>query len=356
MRRMTEFALIETIIRSAAAGISVLLAVILLADRPVTTARVSGGLFCISTSFYVMLSGEPTKAIFGSLLFPISFIAVYGTVFFWWFAAALFDDNFRWRWWRIAPLAILPVLHFGHQYASSNVAEIILWYSHIGLNIVFFGDAFRLAVSNAADDLVDPRRRFRVVIAGTVAAYGLAIAAAEIVERDVILPDALRMAHGVGILILNLVFCGWLLRPRRGLFGSLAPVSSGPVSAGEALQTIDPVHRPGYDKLSDLMDAGVYREEGLTVAGLAEKVGVPEHQLRRLINRELGFRNFSAFLNARRIEDAKSLLSDPAMAKKQVLQIALDLGYASIAPFNRAFKAATDQTPTEYRKEKLNKG
>ncbi|MHA7873540.1 MAG: helix-turn-helix domain-containing protein, partial [Hyphococcus sp.] len=66
--------------------------------------------------------------------------------------------------------------------------------------------------------------------------------------------------------------------------------------------------------------------------------------------------NFSAFLNARRIEDAKVMLSDPAMAKKQVLQIALELGYASIAPFNRAFKAATSQTPTEYRKEKLNNG
>ena len=53
---------------------------------------------------------------------------------------------------------------------------------------------------------------------------------------------------------------------------------------------------------------------------------------------------------------AASVASDPAAAKKQVLQIALDLGYASIAPFNRAFKAATGKTPTEYRKEKLNNG
>ena len=80
---------------------------------------------------------------------------------------------------------------------------------------------------------------------------------------------------------------------------------------------------------------------------------MPEHQLRKLINGALGFRNFSAFLNARRIPDAKAVLADPDNAKRQVLQIALDLGYGSIAPFNRAFKEATGQTPTEFRKTAL---
>ena len=98
------------------------------------------------------------------------------------------------------------------------------------------------------------------------------------------------------------------------------------------------------------MDDGVYLEEGLTVAVLAEKVGVPEHQLRRLINQELGFRNFSAFLNERRVEDAKSMLSDPQKAHEQVIQIALALGYGSVAPFNRAFKASTGVTPTQFRR------
>ena len=37
-------------------------------------------------------------------------------------------------------------------------------------------------------------------------------------------------------------------------------------------------------RLMAVMDAGVYREEGLSVPALAERVGVPEHQLRKLIN------------------------------------------------------------------------
>ena len=36
-----------------------------------------------------------------------------------------------------------------------------------------------------------------------------------------------------------------------------------------------------------------------------------------------------------------------------VLSIALESGFQSIGPFNRAFKAATGLTPTEFRREQL---
>jgi len=53
------------------------------------------------------------------------------------------------------------------------------------------------------------------------------------------------------------------------------------------------------------------------------------------------------------VSAAKTALSDPAQSRRQVLQIALDLGYGSIAPFNRAFRAATGVTPTTFRREAL---
>jgi AraC-like DNA-binding protein len=99
------------------------------------------------------------------------------------------------------------------------------------------------------------------------------------------------------------------------------------------------------------MGAGeAWRREGLTIGALAEAVGVPEHRLRRLINDHLGFRNFAAFVNVRRIEAAKALLADPAKARMTVAAIAYDLGFGSLGPFNRAFKEATGVTPTEYRR------
>ena len=36
--------------------------------------------------------------------------------------------------------------------------------------------------------------------------------------------------------------------------------------------------------------------------------------------------------------------------RSPILTIAMDSGFQSIGPFNRAFKAATGQTPTEYRR------
>ena len=45
----------------------------------------------------------------------------------------------------------------------------------------------------------------------------------------------------------------------------------------------------------------VFREHNLTIATLAGRLKVPEHDLRRLINTTLGHRNFNAFINGYRI-------------------------------------------------------
>jgi len=97
----------------------------------------------------------------------------------------------------------------------------------------------------------------------------------------------------------------------------------------------------------------VYREPDLSIASLAQKLGIPEYRLRRLINEQLGHRNFSAFINGYRLAEAEAALGDPPQADVPVLTIALDAGFGSIGPFNRAFKAHTGLTPTEYRRARL---
>jgi AraC-like DNA-binding protein len=42
-------------------------------------------------------------------------------------------------------------------------------------------------------------------------------------------------------------------------------------------------------------------------------------------------------------------LTDPAKRDLPILTLALEAGFQSIGPFNRAFKAATGTTPTEFR-------
>ena len=355
VRRMFDQGdILESTLRGGAAGISIMLAIVLVAGGSGRTRRLAA-LFTFSIGFYVLIAGEATNTLFGPLMLPAIIISILGTVFFWWFAASLFDDNFRWRWWRIAPLFILPGNYLFRQVIGDTPISTSLLYMHLTLNGLFFADSLRLAIMNAADDLVDPRRHFRFAIATIVALFGIGIAAAEIVESNHILSDGLRLFHAAAIFALNLIFGVWLLTARTSLLADAPPQNTQEPIESSAAQspTLRAADRPMFDKLIALMDEGVYRREGLSVAQMAGEVGTPEHVLRRLINQELGYRNFSSFLNRWRIAEAKKALGDPERAREQILQIALQVGYGSIAPFNRAFKEATGQTPTEFRKSAL---
>ena len=108
-----------------------------------------------------------------------------------------------------------------------------------------------------------------------------------------------------------------------------------------------------FDAAFKIDDVEVRADIIVRMAILADELGYPEHQLRRLINRHLGFRNFSFFLNSLRIEEATSRLADPDQARVPILTIALELGYGSLGPFNRAFKAFTGTTPSAYREQAI---
>jgi AraC-like DNA-binding protein len=123
---------------------------------------------------------------------------------------------------------------------------------------------------------------------------------------------------------------------------------------GTAPPAPDPADQALAEALQRLMnEERAYRTEDLSIAGLAARLGTPEYRLRRLINQRLGHRNFNAFVNGFRLAEARTALADPARRSLPVLSIALEAGFQSIGPFNRAFKAATGLTPTEYRREKL---
>jgi AraC-like DNA-binding protein len=117
---------------------------------------------------------------------------------------------------------------------------------------------------------------------------------------------------------------------------------------------VDPRDRLLLTKLDHEMRVEeAWRREGLTIGALATALGVPEHRLRRLVNDGLGHRNFADFLNAHRIAAAKQELADPLRVERSVSEIAFALGYASLGPFNRAFKETTGTTPSAWRAQAL---
>jgi AraC-like DNA-binding protein len=102
-----------------------------------------------------------------------------------------------------------------------------------------------------------------------------------------------------------------------------------------------------------MVDERAYRLENLTVATLAQRLAVPEYRLRRVINQRLGHRNFNAYVNGLRLDHVLAVLADPAREGDSIMGIALDVGFQSIGPFNRAFKARCGVTPTEFRRQRL---
>ncbi|MEO1014051.1 MAG: AraC family transcriptional regulator [Pseudomonadota bacterium] len=348
--------LTDALVRGAAAGASTLIAIVLLYGSNGARARRLAAAFLFATACYVIISNTRISAAFGGVVAPMGLLAVLGPVFFWWFAASIFDDAFRWTWWRLAPAFVMLAVFAPRLFELPAAVETARWYSHIGLNVLLFGDVIRLAVSNVGDDLVDPRRRFRAIVGTAVPVVGLSIATAETLHRNGWSPGYLLQVQALVILGMNLGFGAWFLTARRDLLIDEAEAVRRRKAGTNVSDGPPPADRADYDRLMALMSEGAYRREGLTIGALAELVGVPEHQLRRLINRELGYKNFSSFLNARRVDDAKTVLSDPSQARRQITQIALDLGYGSIAPFNRAFKEATGMTPTAYRKAAINGG
>ena len=57
-----------------------------------------------------------------------------------------------------------------------------------------------------------------------------------------------------------------------------------------------------------------------------------------------------AYLNLQKIDEAKAALADSGQKDVPVLTIAMDAGFQSLGPFNRAFKADTGLTPSEFRR------
>lgn len=90
----------------------------------------------------------------------------------------------------------------------------------------------------------------------------------------------------------------------------------------------------------------LYREPGLSLDTLAGQVGLPAHYLSFVVNAGSG-QNVQAWLNRLRVDAAKrALLAEP---ERSILDIGLAAGFNAKAAFNRAFKAATGCSPSEFR-------
>ena len=102
----------------------------------------------------------------------------------------------------------------------------------------------------------------------------------------------------------------------------------------------------GLDLETRTREAGWWREPELSLPQLARRLGLNSGRVSRAVNLGLGM-NFSAFINGLRAEGvAAGLVERPS---SDLLDLAFEMGFASKASFNRAFRARFGMTPSQYR-------
>ncbi len=103
-----------------------------------------------------------------------------------------------------------------------------------------------------------------------------------------------------------------------------------------------------HSELSRLMDKEkVYCESELSLAVLAERLQILPNYLSQVIN-EIEGKNFYDYINSLRIQEFIRLTSMPDNNKYTILSLAFECGFNSKSSFNKNFKKATGQSPSEY--------
>lgn len=266
---------------------------------------------------------------------------------FWLFAKTWFNDAQRLRRRDIAlvlasamNILVMQLTFRNDNLDGVNLASGILF--RLGM-LAFAAAGLWEAWRGRSEDLVEGRRQLRPRIALAVGAYVILIAIGEIAVFNAAAPAWIARAVGSSIVVITLLFCA-------AMFGMRQADLFGPVHGIAKAAAIRPADDGLAQKLAAHMESTLaWRDETLTIASLAAQLGEQEYRLRRAINGHLGHRNFSAFLNGYRLEEVKAALADAGQKDVPIITIALDAGFGSLGPFNRAFREAEGITPSEYR-------
>ena len=350
----------DGVLRGGAASLFGLLALLFARDWSKSLTARLGAPLSIAALAYLALLPMPETG--GWEMVAVQFMTFAAPALFWLFTASWFDDDFRLRPRHWAVLAVTILLGFGaHSVIALDApgGRLVLEFTGLAERGVRF--AFRLvsvvlvflavvtALRGWRADLVESRRRARLTLSIAVGAGVVLALLASLPMGGWPMPMLWRLLTAGAMLVLAAGVAVTMLDWRDPAL--LAPAARAPPA---------PVQPARHDDTSlltrlaaEMSRTRLYRQDGLTITAVAARLGVPEYRLRRAINQGLGARNFNAYLNSFRLAEARAALADPAQRAVPILTIALDAGFGSLAPFNRAFRQTEGCTPSEYRARTL---
>ena len=349
---------LDLVLRAATAALA-LSAAISIAWRPRRSRVAMYAAACVAGIAAFMIASAPgVHAALGLGAFFINAWCLATPGVIWLLARALFEDRDGHEPWHVAAIGALVALTLAGDYGRFQLGPLageprialgLLLAARAGA-VVLLVAACAMALRHWRADLVEERRRVRALFVLVVGGAFVALAGSQVVFRGEGAPLPWLLAGHVLLFGLAASIAQALAR------GGLPDLFTEPLPRASAALTL--VRGDGIDAalaarvVERMAERKLWRTEGLGIAELARELGTHEHRLRRAINRHLGYRNFNDFLHDYRLTEAADRLADPAQAHLPVLTIALDCGYGSIGPFNRAFKARYGITPGQFRNQR----
>ncbi len=99
--------------------------------------------------------------------------------------------------------------------------------------------------------------------------------------------------------------------------------------------------------LSLLNDDKIYKESGISLDLLSEKLGTSRHNTSQVINEHFNM-NFYELMNKFRIDEAVELIKNEKDNNLTIIDIAYKVGFNNKVTFNKSFKKALSVTPSQY--------
>lgn len=170
--------------------------------------------------------------------------------------------------------------------------------------------------------------------------------------------SGLLAQHGLGwygyawtyaaLITLGFLVVGWLLLS----VPDLVPKTREAVAVAYAQSTLTRVDRDAMvARLRQLFEQEqIHRSESLSLATVADMLGLSTHQLSELVNTAFGI-GFSRLVRQYRVETAKQMLIDEPRAS--VLSVGMAAGFNSQSSFYVAFKEQVGEVPGEYRQRRI---
>ena len=350
--------LLDAIIRFSAVALLILLTALAYRDARQSKPALFAGFLSLSAAALLMGTPHPELQL---PLIPhtiVRFLDIPSVVFAWWFGRSLFEDDFRLGKfeWTVMIVLIIPITLFRLD-ELGFIASLPPWLIFLssGTSIVLMSHLIVVTLNGRHDDMIESRRKVRIYFLLALALATIIILISERVlwQQYPIEVNTLRAAI---TLMLALWGTYWMLGFQvEKLSFEPAGIKEKPSTDANS-NSIDPRDAQLYSDLIEQMNVHhIYTEPGLSITALAAKLNAPEHHLRALINQGLGYRNFSGFINHYRIESVKASMQDINHARTPILTLAMNVGFNSLAPFNRAFLKETQLTPTEFRRQHQNK-